>query len=196
MGLAQGVAAGLAAGGRFSGIGDALKVVLKNQQLQGGFQNRMDITREVTDRDMAIKMLALNKLAGASGEMPQEMTDAGYRTFGGKVYRTQNLKTPERYPGENATMAAGYLSARLGAIDKLIQTAPDQSTRVFLQKEKVRMQQEYANNLNVDEGLDNVDLEPSKWDQFTDYMGKVGNSASSMLGNAGNTIMDMLDQGD
>ena len=196
MGLAQGVAAGLATGGRFSGLGDALKVVLQNQAANKAMQGKMDITRQVTDRDMALKMLALNKLAGASGELPQEMTDAGYRTFGGKVYRTQNLKTPERYPGENATMQAGYLSARLGAIDKLIQTAPDQSTRVFLQKEKIRMQQEYAGGLNQDNNLDNVNLEPSGWDKFSNYMGQVGQSASSMLGNAGNTIMDMLDQGD
>lgn len=194
MAIAQAVAAGLATGGRFSGIGDALKVVLKNQQLNRAMQNRMDITREVSDRDIAMKMLAMNKLMGAQGELPQEMQAAGYRTFGGKVYRTQNLKTPERYPGENATMAAGYIQARLGAIDNLIKTAPDQNTKIFLQKEKVRLQQEYATNLNTGGALEDIDLEPSNWDKFSQWAQTTGGNAMSMLGTLGTNVMNMFDE--
>jgi hypothetical protein len=192
MGLAQGVAAGLATGGRFSGLSNALKMVLKNQQLNKAMQNRMDITREVTDRDIAMKMLALNKLAGPTGEMPEEMVKAGYRQFGGKVYRTSNLGTPERYPGENATMQAGYIQARLGAIDNLIRTAPDQNTKIFLQKEKVRIQQEYASGLPTE----GIDLEPSGWDKFNQWATATSGGAMNMLGNMGNSIMDMLDNDD
>lgn len=208
MGLAQGVAAGLATGGRFRGIGDALKVVLQNQQFNKGLQNKMDITREVSDRDIAMKMLALNKLTAPMGEMPPEMVKAGYRQFGGKVYRTQNLSTPERYPGENATMQAGYIQARMGALDNLIRTAPDQSTRVFLQKEKVRLQQEYATNLASGGALDDIDLEPSAWDKFSQWASATGSNmlgnigpriqnagaaGMNMLGNMGNSIMDILE---
>jgi len=193
MGLAQGVAAGLATGGRFAGLGNALKVVLKNQQLNRGMQNKMDITREVTDRDMSMKMLALDRLT-ASGEMPEEMKTAGYRTFGGKVYRTQNLPTPERYAGEGATMATGYIQARLGAIDNLIKTAPDQNTKIFLQKEKIRIQQDYASGLNTGGALDEVNLGPSGWDKFNSWTKNTGSNAMNMLGGMGNSIMDMLDQ--
>jgi hypothetical protein len=172
MSISSGFMAGLSTGGRYGGIGSALKQVLAGMQTQQTNQTTlntqmmrnvgaqhlqsmedsamMERTRYIQGQENLRKMMEegytfdeQGNMIESGGTLPQEMTDAGYMLYKGKPYKTKSIGL---LPGEEEAMEFAYMDYVYNNIKK---TNPEMAS-ILKTKMEARKRLRAAEMLGVD----------------------------------------------